>query len=303
MNKTASTICAVIVSYFPERAKLERLLHALRDQVTHIVVVDNGSRDEQIAWLASVAADPRPALIRLGDNRGVARAQNVGIEHAQALGCDGVVLFDHDSLPEPDMVAKLVDALTRLASGGATVAAVGPRYSDLRQDNPPPFIRIVGISVARQRCDTDDALVEVDYLISSGCLIPLSAIDRVGPMHDELFIDYVDIEWGLRAKAAGLQCYGVCGARMQHELGDAPIRFRGRMIPHHSPLRHYYHVRNAVWMYRQPTYPFHWKIADGYRLLLKYGFYTLFAPPRHKHWWMMTKGIAHGLLGRLGRLG
>ncbi|WP_161599862.1 glycosyltransferase family 2 protein [Roseibium sediminis] len=302
MNLEAPDICAVIVSYFPDREKLASLLDALYDQVQHIVVIDNGSSDAQVAWIEDAASTPGPILIRLGDNMGIARAQNVGIEQARKLGCNAVILFDHDSMPEPGMVQNLFEVLRRLAVAGKPVAAVGPRYTDTRQDNPPPFIRIEGFSVVRQRCVCEDALVEVDYLIASGCLMPMAALERTGPMRDELFIDYVDIEWGLRAKAAGLQSYGVCGARMQHELGDTPIRFGDRMIPLHSPLRHYYHFRNAVWLYRQTGYPINWRIVDGYRLLLKYGFYSLFAKPRHLHWWMMTKGIAHGLIGRLGRL-
>ncbi len=301
MSLEAPHICAIIVSYFPDREKLMNLLDRLHDQVEHIVIVDNGSSDDTVAWIAAVDTTPRPVLIRLGDNKGVAKAQNVGIAHARKTGCNAVILFDHDSMPEPGMVHILFNAMARLSAAGARVAAVGPRYSDPRQDNPPPFIQIDGFKVVRQRCDREDAVVKVDYLISSGCLMPMQALERAGPMRDALFIDYVDIEWGLRAGAAGLQSYGVCGARMRHELGDAPIRFRGRMIPHHSPLRHYYHFRNAVWMYRQPDYPFNWKIADGYRLLLKYGFYSLFAKPRLRHWWMMTKGIAHGLVGRLNR--
>jgi rhamnosyltransferase len=55
-------------------------------------------------------------------------------------------------------------------------------------------------------------------------------------------------------------------------------------------------------MYRQSWLPLHWKLADGWRLLLKYGFYTIFAKPRRQHWWMMTMGVWHGLSGRMGRL-
>jgi rhamnosyltransferase len=53
-------------------------------------------------------------------------------------------------------------------------------------------------------------------------------------------------------------------------------------------------------MYRQPWLPTHWKFADGWRLFLKYGFYTLFAKPRISHFRMMTLGILDGLRGRMG---
>jgi rhamnosyltransferase len=55
-------------------------------------------------------------------------------------------------------------------------------------------------------------------------------------------------------------------------------------------------------MYRQKWPPLHWKLTDGYRLFLKYGFYMLFTKSRLEHLRMMTLGIWHGLRGRSGRL-
>jgi rhamnosyltransferase len=146
----------------------------------------------------------------------------------------------------------------------------------------------------------EDDVVEVDYLIASGSLIPLATLNAVGAMAEDLFIDYVDIEWGLRARGLGFRSYGVCAARMEHNLGEAPIRILGHSVPLHSPLRHYYHFRNAVWLYLNGNMPLHWKCADGWRLVLKYGFYTLFARPRLAHVRMMSRGILDGLRGRLG---
>lgn len=295
-------ICAVVVTYQPDIPKLDSLLRAIQRQVQAVVVVDNGSSEGVITWLDACHATIPLIVAPLTENNGIALAQNVGIGRAKALGADYVILFDHDSHPAPDMVAKLLAVAESKRTSGSRVAAVGPRYIDPRQDNPPPFIKVVGMKVQRQPCTEGDSIVEVDYLIASGCLIPMSTLEAVGDMRDELFIDYVDIEWGLRAKSKGYQSFGACGATMEHDLGDAPIEFLGKHYPHHSPLRHYYHFRNAVWMYRQSWLPVHWKLADGWRLLLKYGFYSIFAKPQYKHWWMMTKGIVHGLIGRMGRL-
>lgn len=293
---------AIIISYHPDLSKLERLLSAVSLQVQGVVVVDNGSSESVVAWLQSGRLPLHVRVISLGENQGIARAQNEGISAARNDGADYVILFDQDSVPAPDMVAQLMAAAERQAARGIKVGGVGPNYLDSRQGNPPPFIKVSGLRVHRQLCATPDAVVEVDYLIASGCLIPMSTIDDVGGMLDELFIDYVDIEWGLRAKTKGFQSFGVCGAMMAHDLGDEPIDFLGKRYPLHSPLRHYYHFRNAVWMYRQGRLPIYWRLADGWRLLLKFGFYTLFAKPRLQHLKMMTKGVFHGFIGRMGRL-
>ncbi|MCV5831057.1 hypothetical protein OFN28_30780, partial [Escherichia coli] len=50
--------------------------------------------------------------------------------------------------------------------------------------------------------------VDVDHLIASGSLIPVDVFEKIGGMDDSLFIDYVDVEWSLRARYQGLRCYG-----------------------------------------------------------------------------------------------
>jgi rhamnosyltransferase len=294
-------VACVVVTYNPAPGRLQQLLDAVLPQVNDVRLIDNGSAPQALAWLRGVR-NPQVQLVELGSNKGIAAAMNVGIASARAGGCSHVLLLDHDSVPAPSMVDELLRALAVVRPPGRGVAAAGPRYLDERQDNPPPFIRVRGLRVERCPCPTADTIVEVDYLISSGSLIPVATFDAVGDMAEELFIDYVDIEWGLRARRLGFQSYGVCAAQMSHDLGDAPITFMGRRLPVHSPLRHYYHFRNAVWLYRSADLPLHWKCADGWRLLLKYGFYTLFGSPRLDHFRMMSRGIVDGLRGRMGPL-
>lgn len=293
----SSRVIAVVVTYQPTLEVLEKLLDALMPQVKSVVLVDNGSHADLLTWHKE-RDTPALELLLLNENRGIAAAHNVGIDWARTQEADFVVLMDQDSIPAPDMVAKLYAAI----SDQPSAAAAGPRYLDTRQENPPPFIRVSGLKLERCACATEEAIVPVDYLISSGCLIPMPVLDKVGGMRDDLFIDYVDIEWGLRARRHGLQSYGVCGAKMHHSLGDQPIKFLSKNIPLHSPLRHYYHFRNAVLLYREQWVPLNWKLVDGWRLCLKYGFYTLFAKPRMAHFRMMSLGLWHGIRNKTGKL-
>lgn len=45
-----------------------------------------------------------------------------------------------------------------------------------------------------------NARLEVSCVISSGMSVKKKTLDMVGGMKDELFIDYVDTEWCMRAK-------------------------------------------------------------------------------------------------------
>jgi len=293
----ATDTVAVIVAYHPDLNTLGLQLDSLLKQLAHVVIVDNGSSESLEAWLSKFKRE-LVSFVKFGGNKGIAVAHNAGIQVARERSAKFVLLMDHDSVPAFDMVQNLMDAVLQ----NPNAAAVGPRYVDIRQDNPPPFIRIENFRLVRCNCDRDDAVIPVDYLISSGCLIPLAVLDEVGGMREDLFIDYVDIEWGLRARRFGYQSFGVCSAHMEHSLGEKPIKFFGKAIPVHSPLRHYYHFRNAVILYKDSNYPANWKVVDGWKLLQKYFFYSLFTEPRFNHFKMMSLGILHGFMGKTGRL-
>jgi rhamnosyltransferase len=280
---------------------LHELVKVLLPQVVDVVIVDNGSNPEVITIIQELVDQYSLDLLSMGENIGIAAAQNMGIAHARELGSKYVILFDHDSMPSDNMVFKLLTALQEKESLGVQVAAVGPNFNAKHIPNFKPFRVARGFRVERHGCTKSSSVIQVSYLIASGSLMPISTLNTIGGMREDLFIDYVDIEWGFRASQKGFLSFGVCGAHMEHDLGDLPLYFFGMSIPHHSPLRHYYLFRNAVWLYRQEYLPLQWRIGDALRLLLKYGFYSLYGKPQFAHVKMMIKGIWHGLIGKLGR--
>ncbi|WP_281978540.1 glycosyltransferase family 2 protein [Pseudorhizobium flavum] len=290
-------VWGVIVTYHPDQETLVRLLKSIRPQVTELVIVDNGSNFDFLPILGEMSC----RLLPLHDNFGIAHAQNVGISLAREEGAHSVLLLDQDSIPAQDMVEHLLQTTIRLQEQGRKVAAVGPRYLDERQGEAAPFVYLRGLALERRACEGPDDVVEAAFLIASGCLMPLRSLDAIGPMANELFIDYVDIEWGLRAARMGYISYGVCAARMQHALGDEWIDFRGRKVPIHSPLRHYYHIRNAIWLGRQEWLSWPWKFVMFRRVILQFVFLSLMTEKRLDHARMMLIGAWHGITNRLGR--
>ncbi|MGV1867592.1 MULTISPECIES: glycosyltransferase family 2 protein [unclassified Rhizobium] len=291
-------ISGVIVSYNPNIEVLGHLLDAVTPQVDELILIDNGSRTDLRHSFGDKATTE---LVMLGDNYGIARAQNIGIDKARTGGADFVLLLDQDSIPEKDMVANLLAAILAKQQEGFRVACAGPRYHDDRHNNSTPFVRLEGYRITRLACSTSAGIIDVDFVIASGCLIPMTTIDAVGSMKEEMFIDYVDIEWGLRAQKKGYSSYGVCAAGMKHALGDNSVAFGKHQIPTHSPLRHYYHIRNAVWLCRQPWLKSNWKVALLWRVARQLVFFSVMTPPRFQHAWMMVGGAVHGIVNRMGR--
>jgi rhamnosyltransferase len=289
---------AIVVTFKPSVDGLNKLMSKLESQVEFVVVVNNGTAHDLIGF--NFLNEFWVYCVNMGGNFGIASAQNKGIQFARQRKCDFVVFFDQDSMPSDDLVNELHVAFLRLSDRSIRVACLGPRYVDKRQDNNFSFSKVVGLKLVKITCNSDMDVIPVDHLISSGSLISIATIDAVGEMCEELFIDYVDLEWCERAKFLGYQAFGVCSLQMEHELGDDPIYFNGIAYPARSSLRHYYMFRNAFWMYKQPYVRTNWKFVDFLRLLRKYVFYSLFAKPRLKHFKMMTVGAWHGIVGRMG---
>lgn len=294
MNAARGT-CAVIVTYRPEAATLRSSLQACREQADAVFVFDNASPADAFDGVADVLEGVE--LRRSATNIGLAAGFNRGIDFARDNGFRFVLLLDQDSVPGPGMVAALRDAFDAL-SPSQRVAAVGTVPVDARNGLPAPFVRI-GFPFNRKRPAGPGERVECDFLISSGSLIPLAALDAIGGMDEGLFIDNVDLDWCFRARARGFALFGVGAARMRHAIGDAlrpsSLQRGGAFV--HQPVRLYYIMRNRLLLYRRAATPMAWIGQDLLRLPLKFIATLLFQRPRRRYLERMLSGLRDGLRG------
>jgi rhamnosyltransferase len=299
-------IGTVIVTYRPDLGALAQVLH-LHAQTTawHCFIVDNGSSDAgAIEACAAAALDPgRCTVLRQVGNIGLASALNIGISAARAHGCTHVALFDQDTQPEAQTLQQLLEALLKLQAQGAKVAAVGPSHVDLRTGTEYPQRRIRGLSMLTIWPSREAApAIEVSFVITSGALIPIGVLDVVGPMRDELFIDFVDIEWCFRARATGLRSYCIRNTVIRHTLGDGRRSFFGREVSLHGATRYYYMYRNALLLARLPTIPARFRLIELIYLLGRAPVFFLLSGCSWQHARCILLGLLHGLSGRTGPL-
>ena len=296
-----SGVTSVTVAFNPDRSRLVDQVRSLEPAVQHVVVIDNASREP----VASILSGTSARVVALADNAGLASAFNRGIALAREHGSEFVLILDDDSVPAPGMVEALVAAYRdRSSRGAAPVAAVGPRIQDPRDRRDYPFIRLGWLRNRHLRCgDAASEPIACDFLISSGCLIPLAAVEAVGAFDEELFIDSVDLEWCCRARSRGLALYGICNARLDHRLGDRrlPVTDAFELVVH-SPERIYYMTRNRFLLYRRAYMPFKWKMKDVLRWMAKFAATMLLVPPRMAYLRMTLRGLADAAAGRTGRL-
>jgi rhamnosyltransferase len=286
---------AVVVFYNPDAACVERANKLAL--VMHCVVVDNSS---EIRSAADVGLDASVEYLPNGDNLGIATAINQGVAALLECGCEVAILFDQDSEPPAALLTELPRVIARANAAGEKLALVGPAYEDIRLGGVAPFVRFRPLKLERI-APTGNELIDVDFLITSGSCINLRYWTSIGPMEDALFIDFVDLEWCVRAKRAGFRVVGAPWIRMRHELGGEPVRVLGRAYPMHSPVRHYYLFRNAIALIRRKGIPFSWKSTELAKLPARLVIYSLMPSQRAEHLQMAVQGMRDGWIGHLGR--
>ena len=295
-----NTSCyAVLVTYKTEPETLEVTIRTLAPQVQGIIVVDNSPKEsvEPIRALLNAELTTYKGIhefVANGTNIGIAAAQNIGIIRALELGADYVVFSDHDTSFPTDTVGTLLRQYEKRMAAGERVGAVGPAYFNTNLiDHEPHFSVREGFRA--KKVYANNGSVEVSHLIASGLLVSAEVLREVGGFREDFFIDWVDIEWCIRAKSMGYHIYGCDEVRILHRLGDDSVRFLGREVIVHSPFRHYYMIRNAIWLARLPDVG-----SLGFRMKFLYTavryavFFPCIAKPHMAHFKACWRGFFHG---------
>lgn len=302
-DTTNDTVAAVVVTWQPDPDALGLVLKRLRPQVDELILVDNSERAEDRAHARRLAVEFRCESIEVGFNSGIAQAQNLGIAQALSHGAQYLLLFDDDSDPADDLVARLRSGLLAEQAAGRRVAAVGPRVHDIRDDTA--VLAFIDTVLGPRRASTQPGqeAMPAAFLVASGCLIDAHALRQIGPMREDLFIDHVDLEWALRARRAGWTLLVLHDVPLRHRLGERTLRpwpLRRRSVHVHAPVRNYYLVRNTLLLLRGRLMPIGWRA--GYLIwLAKFAlFNALCVAPRWPRALWIARGLRDGLFGRSG---
>lgn len=296
-------IGAVIVTYNPQIEVLKGLIDNITESVKTVVLADNGSKN--IGDIKTLATNFNNTIIlELGDNMGIGYAQNRGIEAVFAdKTIEGVLLFDHDSQPSPDMVSILGNAYEEMTAKGIKVGALGPVYVDPRTENHYPISVFSGFKLIKKYpIPGDTTPISASFLIASGSLIPRATYEKVGGMREDFFIDYIDIEWSFRATNNGLPSYVIPNARMLHIVGDDRMKMLGREISIHSPLRRYYLARNSVFMVKIGYIDWRYKVREVFYSITRVVVFLFFVNKRMTYLRYITKGWSDGFKGKYGKI-
>ncbi len=289
-------IISVIVTYFPNPEHLVDLCQTLFDSNSSVILVDNS---EEFILPANLAVMPHCIIIKLHENMGIAKAQNVGIKLALESGADIIVFFDQDSKPTPQFIPSLLVGLNNDAP-----CVVAPVCLDDVTGVELPSFRINGFGFPEKVfSDQSSAPIPVDLVISSGSAATASTFKAAGMMDESLFIDYVDFEWCFRCREKGIPIRVLPQATMRHSIGQKSIKFGFMGGSVHSAHRSYYKVRNCFLLFRKPTISWKYAARETGVMLIHFILSLPYVSDKHAYVKILFKGISHGLQGLTGKQG
>jgi rhamnosyltransferase len=281
----------VLVTFEPDLNLLDRVLGSISSQVRRVYIVDNSP----IPFDSAAAVQIRNVeIITLGDNKGIAFAQNIGIKKSLDNGSDYILLSDQDTVYPRCFIEDM------LASVNEDFAAISPLFNDSNQKTLNQGFVKKGL-LGFEKFYPSSGVHYVFQTIASGCILNSQYLDDIGLMNEDLFIDWVDIEWCWRASYKGYRLLGNANVTISHQLGDDSVNLKFREVNIRSPFRHYFITRNAFYL------ALNCKELDLiHRLVLflksfRYLFgFPILSKPHLKHLKYTFKGFYHALVGRLG---
>ncbi len=225
------------------------------DVAPRVLVVHNGP----------VAEGPLPEgseRLRLNHNGGYAAGMNAGIAVLRAAGCDRALLLNNDAWPEPGALRALAEAV-----GEPGVGAAGPVVLRSRDGRVESAGIELGPALLRPRLRAHGAASAalgpgseaVEALSGVAIMLSMTALEATGPLREDYFHGFEDVDLGCRLRSAGFALHLVGRGRVRH-LGSASLGAG-------SPLRLYYAARNHV-RAAEGLRPLPWPLARVRRIAL-----------------------------------
>ena len=274
---------AVLTAYHPDE-RLAAVVEAALLTCGAVIVADNTPAES--SSMAEKLDDPRVTVLRSGRNLGVAAALNLGVAAVPA-DAEAVLFLDQDSILPPELVHGLV---AHLADPG--IGVIGPAAVE------------AGSGTAYESLSGLHKEVSNRYaVITSGMVVRRGCFDLVPAFREDFFVDYVDVDFCLRLRRAGVRVVRDKSLVLPHSIGDGrEHKVLGKTVKviHYPAWRHYWTARNGVILIRehglrQPGFA----VTNALFMARWLTVTALFEPKRRTHVPAFLRGLLNGLTGRV----
>ncbi len=299
-------VLAYITAYEDNKA-VKNCVQALKNQsfpIDKIFIVDNSCVNPVLLPKCEDIL-----IRRYPENLGVSGGLKLALELAIIQEYDFLWAFDQDSVPTSDCLRIIIETYHRLDKIKHIIGIIAPTSIDLRTNTVVECAKFIGHCFKGCKHNSQLETYECDSPITSGSLISIAAAKTISFPCVDLFIDGVDLDYGLQLRQNGFVNLIVTQAIMHHNFGNPlKVKFLHREldIQQYSALRHYYICRNYT--YLEMKYARGWYRLYSFKHRIKYLLYStikiLLYDSENKALkiWACLLGTYHGFQYKLGKI-
>ncbi len=298
---------AAYITLYKDKQAASKCLQAIKSQsiaIDIVFIVDNSEQELlEPDNIASILIHHYP------ENIGIGQGLALALEWATKESYDFLWTFDQDSLPTKNCLEILLKTYKKLSlEYGKKIGIIAPTAIDHKTEEVVQGAVFVGDQFIGWKHNKNVDFYECDSPITSGSLISIAAAKTVDHPRAELFIDGIDLDYGLRLRQQGFHNLIVTTAIMYHNFGN-PVKvkfFQREIIIHqYSALRNYYITRNHTYLETRNAEGLYRLMSCGRRIkyLLRRIVTILLYDPEDKTLkvWACLLGTFHGFQGKLGK--
>jgi rhamnosyltransferase len=296
---------AAYITCYQDQDSSNRCIKAIESQsiqVTAIYIVDNSEQP--------LLLDDKNQLLLIHhhpNNIGIAGGLVKALAWAIDQQYDFLWTFDQDSIPAPNCLEILLTNYHKLSEqDNYKIGIIATTACDPRTGKVVEGTVFVNDNFLAIKHNNNVDFYECDSPITSGSLISLAAAKTISLPCTDLFIDGIDLDYGLRLRRKGFHNLIVTKAIMHHNFGNPiQVKFMNkyRYIQQYSALRHYYICRNHTYLetrFSQGYYRFTSLIRRIKYMLVKIFVIMLYdLEDKQLKIWACLLGTYCGLIGKL----
>lgn len=246
---TAPLRLGVVVLNWNGRSHLEACLRSLAqsDHPDHfVVVVDNGSEDDSVAWMRT--HHPEVELVALEDNLRFAGGNNVGAARALERDAEVLLVLNNDTEVEVDTLLHLARVFDddRVGVAGPRIVYAGDRdriwYGGGRYHRGSG--RAAHRALRRSVHESRDPAGPTDWVTGCALAVRAQAWRELLGLDESFYIYAEDVDLCLRARAAGWQIRYEPRALVAHAVSAS-------VGGHFSPFKAYHRTRSRRQLFRR----------------------------------------------------
>ncbi len=188
-------------------------------------------------------------FVKANENKGFAAANNIVLRHLASLpDWHFAWILNNDTVITPETLSTLI---TFASQPKQTAGMIGAKVMEYNQ---PSVIQCVGCmyykwigkiaELAKGETDQgqwDKRGVKPDYVLGASIFISRELLRKIGPMEEDYFLYFEEIDWAIRARAAGSEV-AYCYEAIVYHKGGSTIKGGGG----NSRMMDFYYARNRI---------------------------------------------------------